>query len=123
MFGFTGVSLPCSPSRKRGVNSKFSFGDLVILGINVVSYNLPETNSLHLKMDGWEITLILVRPIFRVELLVLGSVSNFFGTIFRFQFLGPKNLGRKKTLLPSRPSYSEAHAGQNYPVETQNDPR
>ena len=26
---------------------------------------LPETNSLHLKMDGWNTTFLLGRPIFR----------------------------------------------------------
>ena len=36
---------------------------------------LPETNSSHLKMDGWNTGFLLGRPIFRGELLVLGSVS------------------------------------------------
>ena len=34
----------------------------------------PETNSLPLNMDGWKITFLLGRHIFRVELLVSGRV-------------------------------------------------
>ena len=36
---------------------------------------LPETNSSHLKMDGWNIDFLLEWTIFRGELLVLGTVS------------------------------------------------
>ena len=36
---------------------------------------LPETNSSHLKMDGWNIDFLLGWTIFRAELLVLGTVS------------------------------------------------
>ena len=36
---------------------------------------LPETNSSHLKMDGWNTTFLLGRPIFRGELLVSGTVK------------------------------------------------
>ena len=36
---------------------------------------LPETNSSHLKMDGWNIDFLLGWGIFRGELLVLGTVS------------------------------------------------
>ena len=35
---------------------------------------LPETNSSHLKMDGWNTTFLLGWPIFRGELLVSGRV-------------------------------------------------
>ena len=34
-------------------------------------WNLPETNSSPLKMDGWDTTFLLGRPIFRGKLLVL----------------------------------------------------
>ena len=37
---------------------------------------LPATNSSHLKMDGWNTTFLLGRPIFRGELLVSGRVSH-----------------------------------------------
>ncbi len=39
------------------------------------SSTLPETNSSHLKMDGWNTTFLLGRPIFRCELLVSGKVK------------------------------------------------
>ena len=35
---------------------------------------LPETNSSPLKMDGWNTSFFLGWPIFRGEMLVLGSV-------------------------------------------------
>ena len=39
-------------------------------------FTLPETNELHLKMDGWKSTFpFWIRPIFRDELLVLGRVK------------------------------------------------
>ena len=38
-------------------------------------FSLPETNSSHLKMDGWNTTFLLGRPIFRGELLVSGRIS------------------------------------------------
>ena len=38
-------------------------------------YTLPETNSSDLKMDGWNTNFLVGWPIFRGELLVLGSVS------------------------------------------------
>ncbi len=38
------------------------------------SFTLPETNSSPLKMDGWNTTFLLGRPIFRGELLVSGRV-------------------------------------------------
>ena len=49
--------------------------------IFVENVTLPETNSWHLKMYGWNTSFLLGWPIFRGELLVLGSVL-------------PKNLGR-----------------------------
>ena len=36
---------------------------------------LPETNSSHLKMDGWSTSFFSRWPIFRCQLLVSGSVS------------------------------------------------
>ncbi len=36
-----------------------------------------KSNSSHLKMDGWNTTFLLGRPIFRGELLVLGRVNVF----------------------------------------------
>ena len=39
-------------------------------------FTLPETNSSHLKMDGWKTSFLLGWPIFRGELLVLGSVTD-----------------------------------------------
>ncbi len=38
-------------------------------------HTLPETNSSHLKMDGWKTTFLLGWPILRGELLVSGSVT------------------------------------------------
>ena len=35
---------------------------------------LPETNSSHLEMDGWNTSFLLGWPIFRGELLVSGRV-------------------------------------------------
>ncbi len=37
-------------------------------------HTLPETNKSHLKMDGWNTSFLLGRPMFRGELLVLGRV-------------------------------------------------
>ena len=42
------------------------------------SYTVPKTNSSHLKMDDWKMSFFpfgALRPIFRGELLVSGSVS------------------------------------------------
>ena len=39
-----------------------------------MEYTLPKTNSLHLKMDGWNTSVLLGWPIFRGELLILWSV-------------------------------------------------
>ena len=39
---------------------------------------LLETNSPHLKMDGWKMNFLLGWPIFRGELLVSGRVVVFF---------------------------------------------
>ena len=46
---------------------------------------LPETNSSHLKMDGWNLSFLLGWPIFRGELLVLGSVAEKPGSSSVFQ--------------------------------------
>ena len=42
---------------------------------NALRNTLPETNSSPLKMDGWNTTFLLGRPIFRGELLVSGRVD------------------------------------------------
>ena len=39
-----------------------------------LSDTLHETNSSHLKMDDWKMNFLLGWPIFRDDLLVLGSV-------------------------------------------------
>ena len=39
-----------------------------------VDSTLPETNSSHLKMDGWNTSFLLGWPMFRCELLVSGGV-------------------------------------------------
>ena len=45
---------------------------------------LPETNSSHLKMDGWKMNFLLGWPIFRCELLVSGRVNQLFlALVFR----------------------------------------
>ncbi len=43
--------------------------------LQVTKITLPETNSSHLKMDGWNTSFLLGWPNFRCELLVSGSVS------------------------------------------------
>ena len=64
----------------------------------IKSITLPETNSSHLKMDGWKMTFPLgARPIFRGELLVLGSVLN--GFLTQIGFVIQAN-NRKKPLTP-----------------------
>ncbi len=40
-----------------------------------VNITLPETNSLHLKMDGWKMNFLLGMLIFRGDLPSLGMVS------------------------------------------------
>ena len=45
------------------------------VGMVLTKYSpFPETNSSHLKMDGWKTTFLLARSIFRGKLLVLGRV-------------------------------------------------
>ena len=57
--------------------------DLLVLVFNSVVLSnmskdtLPETNSSHLEMDGWNTSFLLGWPIFRGELLVSGSVQSF----------------------------------------------
>ena len=43
------------------------FGDILLVLFNPIIevYTLPETNSSHLKMDGWKTTFLLGTPIFR----------------------------------------------------------
>ena len=61
---------------------------------NLKKKNIPETGSSHLKMDGWNTSFLLGWPIFRCELLVLGSVvqwatkSMLSATTWRFWFVG-----------------------------------
>ena len=45
------------------------------IGVILTTSTLPETNSSPLKMDGWNTTFLLGRPIFRCELLVSGRVT------------------------------------------------
>ena len=54
---------------------------------SILGATLPETNSSHLKMDGWNTTFLLGWPIFRCELLVSGRVICFprLETMFFFQ--------------------------------------
>ena len=74
---------------------------------------LPETNSLHLKMDGWKTSFLLGRPIFRCELLVSGRVDKVDCAFSRCcledgrgdSFLGgnhPSNLHRVRALETGR---------------------
>ena len=52
---------------------------------------LPETNSSHLKMDGWNTCFLLGRPIFRCELLVSGSVAELMQLIaLQYETMFPK---------------------------------
>ena len=44
------------------------------LDLLILEPTLPETNSLLLKINGWKMYFLLGWPIFRGELLVLGSV-------------------------------------------------
>ena len=55
-----------------------SFLKLKHLRIVFSKNTLPETNSSHLKMDGWNTSFLLGRPILRRELLVSGRVSSHF---------------------------------------------
>ncbi len=75
----------CSP-RKIGVEGNWSnltsifFSDALKLPSSNVNpgclkFTLPETNSSHLKMDGWNISFLLGWPIFRCNSLVSGSVA------------------------------------------------
>ena len=45
---------------------------------NIIEDTLPETNSSHLKMDGWNTTFLLGRPTFRGKMLVLGMVGELY---------------------------------------------
>ena len=49
-------------------------GQVVSWNIESTYINLPETNELHLKMDGWKMKFFLGWSILRGELLVSGSV-------------------------------------------------
>ena len=40
-----------------------------------LGYALPETNSLHLKMDGWNTSFLLGPGLFSGSMLVSGSVT------------------------------------------------
>ena len=61
------------------------------IGLQMVCKNtIPETNSLHLKMDGWNTTFLLGRPIFRGENVSFreGMPSSSSSYIFIFGFFG-----------------------------------
>ena len=60
--------MPDPPTTDIGISLLFIF--TLILSM----ITLPETNSSHLKMDGWNTSFLLGWPIFRGELLVSGSV-------------------------------------------------
>ena len=45
----------------------------------IFTYTLPKTNSSPLKMDGWNTTFLLGRPIFRGVLLLVGKLGQFRG--------------------------------------------
>ena len=47
----------------------------IFSSICFVGDTLPETNSSHLKVDGWKITFLLKRSIFSGELFVSGRVG------------------------------------------------
>ena len=53
----------------------FAFTNIVYYYMRVED-TLLETNGLHLKIDGWKLKFLLKWPIFRRELLGLGSVYN-----------------------------------------------
>ena len=48
---------------------------LILCPARFKDITLPETNGLHLKMDGWKMNFLLGGPIFRGELLVSGRVN------------------------------------------------
>ena len=47
---------------QRWIRRRFGWGKM--MGSTLI-YTLPETNELHLKMDGWKISFLLGRPNFR----------------------------------------------------------
>ncbi len=55
-----------------------------------IQLTLPETNSLLLKMDGWNTTFLLGRRIFRGELLVSGRLISEVIFVFEKQLLESK---------------------------------
>ena len=63
---------------------------------------LPETKSLHLKMDGWKMSFLLGRPPARCELLVFGSVFVFFWPHLTFCFFSV-DASEKRYLGPKTP--------------------
>ena len=42
-----------------------TFREIAPFTFQVIGYTLPETNGLHLEMDGWKMSFLLERPIFR----------------------------------------------------------
>ena len=52
-----------------------SVGEILFHLARMIAITLPETNSSHLKMDGWNTSFLLGWPIFRGEMLVSGRVT------------------------------------------------
>ena len=68
--------------------------------MDVDGCTLRETNSLHLKIDGWKMSFLLKWPMFRGELLVSGSVTCL-GICFHFlSWFFPRVCIRLHEVLP-----------------------
>ena len=86
---------------------------------------LPETNTSHLKMDGWSISFGGKRPIFSGKLLVSGSVSSWiqiWPIPFRCQFPRPFNLSVGRNFADFRRAETWKHhiTPQKSNVDTKN---
>ena len=66
-----GKKLSC-PKRKCHLPTHLFSGVLLVV---FRKYTLPETNSLHLKMDGWKTTFLLGPGLFSGAMLVSGRIS------------------------------------------------
>ena len=77
-FACVNLSTPFRTSKNRR-NFACRFSDGCFAGMFEGSF--PETNSSHLKMDGWNTNFLLGWPIFRGELLVSGRVPILLGGI------------------------------------------
>ena len=49
---------------------------LDIRSVKILLNDLPETNSSHLKMDGWNTSFLLWKGLYSGAMLVSGSVTN-----------------------------------------------